>query len=73
MGTRAHGLAAADLDGDGSLDLAVALGQDNGIAIWMGRGDGTFAQAAASPVSCRARRPWWRRRISIGTAKRTWR
>ena len=36
------GLATADFDGDGKLDLAVAQPLASSVAIWAGKGDGTF-------------------------------
>lgn len=41
-GTIARGLAAADLDGDGDVDLASAAAKDNAAAILLNAGDGTF-------------------------------
>jgi hypothetical protein len=40
-------LAVADLNGDGKLDLAVVDG-NSGVNILLGKGDGTFPQAAQS-------------------------
>ena len=39
-------LTAADLDGDGRLDLAVGLSESSRLAVNWGRGDGTFEPAA---------------------------
>jgi hypothetical protein len=41
-GGAAYGVALADLNGDGKLDLAVAAG--NGLVVLAGNGDGTFTQ-----------------------------
>jgi len=38
-------MAVADLNGDGSLDLAVANYGSNNVSILLGRGDGTFLAA----------------------------
>jgi hypothetical protein len=45
----ALGVVAADLNGDGKLDLAIATvsGGTNGSILFFGNGDGTFAQAPA--------------------------
>jgi FG-GAP-like repeat/Bacterial Ig-like domain (group 3)/FG-GAP repeat len=39
-----------DFNNDGLLDLAVANGHDNTVSILLGNGDGTFTQAAGSPI-----------------------
>lgn len=49
-GPISEGLAAADLNGDGNLDLVVANGQGGGgiqgtVSVLLGNGDGTFASA----------------------------
>jgi hypothetical protein len=41
-GTAPFGLTAADFDGDGKLDLAVANNDDDTVSILLGNGDGTF-------------------------------
>ncbi|HEY7726395.1 MAG TPA: FG-GAP-like repeat-containing protein [Anaeromyxobacteraceae bacterium] len=41
------GIAAADLDRDGKLDLAVAAWRQQKVLVLLGRGDGTFGQPAA--------------------------
>ncbi len=43
-------LAAADLDGDGHLDLAVKVERDNTLALLRGLGDGTFAPDLRLPA-----------------------
>ena len=43
-------VAAADFNGDGKLDLAVANSGSNNVTILLGNGDGTFT-AAASPAT----------------------
>jgi hypothetical protein len=43
-----NGVVAADLTGDGKLDLAVTV--DNVILIFFGNGDGTFTFASAAPT-----------------------
>jgi len=55
LGGQAHGLHAADLDGDGMLDIAVAHRDHSNIRYLRGKGDGTFSRAghvvAASPTT----------------------
>ena len=50
VGANPQALVAADLNGDGKTDLAVANAGSNDISILLGNGDGTF-QAATSFVS----------------------
>lgn len=50
------GTAVGDFNGDGKLDVAIAGGgsttyPDSGVAVSLGNGDGTFTQAAQSPIS----------------------
>jgi len=49
------GIAAADINGDGKLDLAVANQGGNAVTILLGVGDGTFTQA--SPVTANVSQP----------------
>jgi FG-GAP-like repeat/EF hand len=44
-------LAAADVDGDGKLDLIAAGGTANTIAVLKGNGDGTFSAPVTYPAS----------------------
>jgi DNA-binding CsgD family transcriptional regulator len=53
---QAQGLYAADLDGDGTLDLAVAHTGGRGFSVLHGHGDGTFSPPS-SPVASKS--PTW--------------
>jgi hypothetical protein len=44
-------MAAADLNGDGIIDLVVANQNDNNLTVFMGNSDGTFTPASASPTT----------------------
>ncbi len=44
-------LTAADFNGDGHTDLAVANAGDNTVSILLGNGDGTFSLAPGSPIA----------------------
>src|SRR5882724_5531960 len=44
-GSGAHSTAAADLNGDGKIDLAVANTDSNTVGVLLGSGDGTFNPA----------------------------
>jgi hypothetical protein len=44
-------LIAADFNGDGHTDLAVANADDNTVSILLGNGDGTFIPAPGSPIA----------------------
>ena len=55
LGGHAHGLHAADVDGDGMLDITVAHGDHGGYSFLRGKGDGTFSPTgnvvAAQPTT----------------------
>jgi hypothetical protein len=44
VGFTCNGITAADLNGDGNIDLAVACAFNNTVAILLGNGDGSFQQ-----------------------------
>lgn len=44
-------IVAADFNGDGKLDLAIANYYDGSVAIMLGNGDGTFTPASGSPIA----------------------
>ncbi len=46
-----HGLALADVNGDGALDLITANRDDNDVAVALGDGKGRFALAPGSPFA----------------------
>jgi len=50
VGSHAVYIAAGDFNGDGKLDLAVVNQYTNDVSILLGNGDGTFTEAAGSPV-----------------------
>jgi hypothetical protein len=56
VGTRPASIAVADLNADNKADLAVAIADDNAVAILMGAGNGTFTANVNSPVAV-GRRP----------------
>jgi hypothetical protein len=47
--------AAADVDGDGRLDLAVPNARDDNVTVLLSRADGSFAAAPGSPVASGSR------------------
>src|SRR5712691_2670608 len=49
VGNNPSSVVAADFNGDGFLDLAVANQGDNSISLFRGNGDGTFADFPGSP------------------------
>jgi hypothetical protein len=49
-GTGPNGIAAADFNGDGHLDLAVANYNTNNVSILLGNGDGTFEEHQDFPT-----------------------
>ena len=49
-GFNLYGLVEGDFTGNGNLDLAVATGTENTVAILVGNGDGTFQSAVSYPV-----------------------
>jgi sugar lactone lactonase YvrE len=49
--TPASGVAAADFNRDGKIDLAVSEIGGTSVSIMLGNGDGTFTQASGSPVA----------------------
>ncbi|HZP03252.1 MAG TPA: FG-GAP-like repeat-containing protein [Terracidiphilus sp.] len=57
VGNSPRGVMAADFNGDGIADLAIANTGDNSLTILLGRGDGTFDQGPDSPVAV-GREPW---------------
>lgn len=44
-------VVVGDFNGDGKLDLAITNSTNNTVTILLGNGDGTFTQAAGSPIS----------------------
>ncbi len=50
-GNNPGAIAAADLNGDGFIDLVVANFPDNNLTVLMGNGDGTFTPTRASPLT----------------------
>jgi hypothetical protein len=51
VGTTPYALAVGDFTGSGNLGLAIANIGSNNVTILLGNGDGTFTQAAGSPVA----------------------
>jgi hypothetical protein len=50
VGSGPTSIAVGDFNSDGKLDLAVTNANDNTVTILLGNGDGTFTEAANSPV-----------------------
>ena len=50
-GKQPQSIVTGDFNGDGKLDLAIANAADNTVTILLGNGDGTFTQAAGSPIA----------------------
>src|SRR5690606_16978419 len=51
VGTDPSDLTIGDFNGDGRFDLAVTVAGSNSVAILLGNGNGTFAQAPGSPIA----------------------
>jgi hypothetical protein len=51
VGDEPQSVAVGDFDGDDVLDLAVTNGGTDNVSILLGDGDGTFTQAAESPIT----------------------
>jgi hypothetical protein len=47
-----HGLAVADVNGDGQLDIVTANNDDGDVSLLIGDGKGSFERAAQSPFAC---------------------
>lgn len=50
VGVQANGVAIADLNGDGNLDVVTAAWTGDVVNVFLGNGDGTFKPAVAYPV-----------------------
>ena len=59
VGSAPFSIVAADLDGAGGLDLAVADSGSNAVTILLGNGDGTFTEEGSSPVAAKPRFHLW--------------
>jgi hypothetical protein len=51
VGAGPEGIASADVNADGKLDLVVVNFSGASVSILLGNGDGTFTQAAGSPIA----------------------
>ncbi|GAC1668314.1 MAG: hypothetical protein NVS9B4_24190 [Candidatus Acidiferrum sp.] len=49
VGSKPSAVVAADFNGDGFLDFAVANEGDNSVSVFRGKGDGTFSEFPGSP------------------------
>jgi hypothetical protein len=58
VGDRPVSVAVGDFDGDDVLDLAVTNVISDDVSILLGDGDGTFTQAADSPITTVGSGPW---------------
>jgi len=47
-----HGLAVADVNGDGHADIVTANNSDEDVSLLLGSGNGSFTRAAKSPFAC---------------------
>jgi uncharacterized repeat protein (TIGR01451 family) len=61
-GTNPYMVAISDLNGDGKPDLATSNYSSNDVSVLFGNGDGTFAEASASPFGVGSG-PYW---VDIG-------
>lgn len=54
-----YGIAAADLNRDGKIDLAIAAQFGSSVSIFLGNGAGGFAEASGSPIALPGRANSW--------------
>ena len=63
LGGSPYSLAAADFNGDGKLDLAIAIyGNPSSLFVFLGNGDGTFRPAPGSPTQVGS----WASAVTVG-------